>query len=90
MGFVRREGAFAGESSPSRLRFLDKSLSASILTEAVESFVIDLEGWTALFDIDMVISWQRATTFSYFVHSVIQNIQYAALSRLPIFATRAR
>jgi hypothetical protein len=43
MGFVRREGAFAGGSSPSRLRFLDKSLSASMLTGAVEMFVIGLE-----------------------------------------------
>jgi hypothetical protein len=62
MGFVRWEGAFVGASSPSRLRFLDRSLSASMLTGAVGISVIGLEEWTALFDIDMVISWQRATT----------------------------
>jgi hypothetical protein len=42
-GFVRREGAFAGGPSPSRLRFLDKSLSARMLTGAVEKSVFDRE-----------------------------------------------
>jgi hypothetical protein len=62
IGFVRRVSALIVGSSPSRLRFLDRSLSASMLTGAVGISVIDLEGWTALFDIDMVFSWQRATT----------------------------
>jgi hypothetical protein len=42
-GFVRREGAFAGGPSPSRLRFLDKSLSARILIGAVDVSVVDRE-----------------------------------------------
>jgi hypothetical protein len=43
-GFVRRAGTFAGGPSPSRLRFLDKSLSARMLTGAVVISVVDREG----------------------------------------------
>lgn len=42
-GLVRRAGAFAGGESPSRLRFLDRSLSARALTGAVVISVVGRE-----------------------------------------------